>query len=552
MATTDFQSELELLSKRSIPLVAITTLDAPATEVEVYQVGKARQGKGVNFCTITWDFLLGPQGFDSTMTEFLQSVFSTRGVEAASFAGQGGLPNWLEFIHTQLLVMEMRVKWFLVFRNAHRYVEDPSVAQGFCLLRTSLAATGSMAILMGPTFAFPTELRTDIYTLDYALPKATELQAKVGELHAIGGLPAPTADIDNKAVKATEGLSLFAAEQAISLALRKDGLDIDALWGRKHQMIDGNPGLKIYRGKETYKDIGGCENAKSYFTRLLAGPKSPACIVFIDEIEKSIGGSKQDTSGVSQDFLGQFLSYMQDNDVTGSIFLGPPGAAKSALAKATGNEGQIPTISLDLGGLKDSLVGSSEKNLRQALKVISAVSQGNSLWLATCNQIGGLPPELRRRFRLATFFFDLPTQEERGIIWDLYLNKYALRPEQFVNIPASEGWTGAEIQSCCDVAWRLNCTLEDAAAYVVPVAVSAASQIEALRTQAHGKFIAASQPGVYFKPEVKTAIPSRQLDLTTEQSALPPVAVMMPNFTFIPSNVPSQPVPAKEKIGFDL
>lgn len=90
MATTDFQSELELLSKRSIPLVAITTLDAPATEVEVYQVGKARQGKGVNFCTITWDFLLGPQGFDSTMTEFLQSVFSTRGVEAASFAGQGG------------------------------------------------------------------------------------------------------------------------------------------------------------------------------------------------------------------------------------------------------------------------------------------------------------------------------------------------------------------------------------------------------------------------------------------------------------------------------
>ncbi|MGB7590439.1 MAG: hypothetical protein WBO19_04275, partial [Terriglobia bacterium] len=44
---------------------------------------------------------------------------------------------------------------------------------------------------------------------------------------------------------------------------------------------------------------------------------------------------------------------------------------------------------------------------------IDAVSQGRMLFIATCNSIASLPPELRRRFTLGTFFFDLPTVDER-------------------------------------------------------------------------------------------------------------------------------------------
>ncbi len=46
------------------------------------------------------------------------------------------------------------------------------------------------------------------------------------------------------------------------------------------------------------------------------------------------------------------------------------------------------------------------------------------LFIATSNSIASLPPELRRRFTLGTFFFDLPTAEERETIWRIYLKKY--------------------------------------------------------------------------------------------------------------------------------
>jgi SpoVK/Ycf46/Vps4 family AAA+-type ATPase len=191
------------------------------------------------------------------------------------------------------------------------------------------------------------------------------------------------------------------------------------------------------------------------------------------------------------------------------IFVGPPGAAKSAIAKSAGNQAGIPTVQLDLGAAKGSLVGQSEQQLRDALKVITAVSNGRSLWIATCNAIADLPPELRRRFTLGTFFFDLPDAEERAAIWEIYTRKYQIEcfktgkrkdSVQAVNPPPNdEGWTGAEIRQCCDIAWRLGCSLKEAAGFVVPVSKSAADKLEALRNQADCKFLSASQPGVYRK-----------------------------------------------------
>jgi len=105
----------------------------------------------------------------------------------------------------------------------------------------------------------------------------------------------------------------------------------------------------------------------------------------------------------------------------------------------------------------------------------------------------GVPPELRRRFTLGTFFFDLPSDEERETIWGIYLKKYNVSGE----LPNDEGWTGAEIKECCRKAHRLGITLMQAARYIVPVSRSAAEQIKALRQMASGKFISASTPGVY-------------------------------------------------------
>jgi SpoVK/Ycf46/Vps4 family AAA+-type ATPase len=158
--------------------------------------------------------------------------------------------------------------------------------------------------------------------------------------------------------------------------------------------------------------------------------------------------------------------------------------------------------------MQDSLVGASGERLRAALQVVDAVSQGRSLWIATCNSIASLSPELRRRFTLGTFFFDLPTCEERDLIWKLYLDKYDVHDE----IPEDEGWTGAEIKECCRKAARLNMQLREAAMYIVPASRSASDQIKALRQQASGKFISASHEGVYeFDEMTGSSRPARRV-----------------------------------------
>jgi len=143
--------------------------------------------------------------------------------------------------------------------------------------------------------------------------------------------------------------------------------------------------------------------------------------------------------------------------------------------------------------MQNAMVGASGERLRSALKVVDAVTNGRSLWIATCNSIGALPPELRRRFTLGTFFFDLPSPDERAAIWKIYTDKYGVSGE----LPHDDGWTGAEIKECCRKAYRLKLTLRESAEYIVPVSRSAAEQVKTLRQQASGKFISASYPGVY-------------------------------------------------------
>ncbi|MDL5051756.1 hypothetical protein QQ054_37765 [Oscillatoria amoena NRMC-F 0135] len=143
--------------------------------------------------------------------------------------------------------------------------------------------------------------------------------------------------------------------------------------------------------------------------------------------------------------------------------------------------------------MQSSLVGGSGERLRSALQVVEAISQGRSLWIATCNSITSLPPELRRRFTLGTFFFDLPNAEEREAIWSIYEQRWSVSGER----PEDDGWTGAEIKECCRKAWRLKLSLRDSAGYIVPVSRSAADQIEALRRQASGRFLSASSLGLF-------------------------------------------------------
>src|SRR4029077_11334991 len=375
-----------------------------------------------------------------------------------------------------------------------RFYGDAAVAQGVWNLRDPYKARGCTLVLLTTSSAsLPEELGQDVLVLDEPFPSIGELENIVQETVEAGEMTPLSATDMQRAVDALIGLAAFPAEQVVAMSLSKQGLDAEQLWERKRQIIEQAPGLKIWRGGETFEDIGGCENAKSFLRAILAGTDPPRVIVFLDEIEKAFAGTGTDLSGVKTELTGTVLAWMQDRNADGWILVGPPGAAKSLVAKATGNTARIPTIAFDLGAMQNALVGASGERLRAALKVVDAVTDGRSLWIATCNSIGTLPPELRRQFTLGTFFFDLPSPEERAAIWKIYAAKYGVSGE----LPDDDGWTGAEIKECFRKAYRLKLTLKESAEYLVPVSRSAADQIKALRQQASGKFISASYPGVY-------------------------------------------------------
>lgn len=145
--------------------------------------------------------------------------------------------------------------------------------------------------------------------------------------------------------------------------------------------------------------------------------------------------------------------------------------------------------------------------MRAALSMIDAMFSTDCLLIATMNRTGDLPPEMQSRFTLGTFFFDLPSQEERKAIWAIYRQKFELEDQP---LPKEENWTGREIEACCYKAWLLNISLVEAAAYVVPVAVAAGEEIEKMRSDAAGRYISASRPGVYQLPAAQ-AKPSRKI-----------------------------------------
>jgi SpoVK/Ycf46/Vps4 family AAA+-type ATPase len=219
------------------------------------------------------------------------------------------------------------------------------------------------------------------------------------------------------------------------------------------------------------------------------------------------------------------------------------------IAKALGNESGRPTLTLDVGALYGSLVGQTEINVRQALRVADAMApcilytdevdkglsgiggQGDSgvstrlfgtllTWLAehdtdvffiaTANDISRLPPEFTRAERLdAVFFLDLPSTAEKDLIWAMYRTQFGI-PESQVR-PDDTSWTGAEIRSCCRLAALLDVTLTQAAHHVVPVAVTAAESVERLRTWAGGRCLSASAPGIYRRDGEQTPKPSRRV-----------------------------------------
>lgn len=495
----------------SVPLVSIETED-PA--LCITSIRKALNGKVI---PLQWDICTGLYEFEDDPNS---------GALAQEINGELRPTNCTDVLGLmrakmrELGKMKDGKRMICFMHQMHRGINADGVSQAIWNLRDLFKRLGHMLILLSPGMKLPDELKQDVVVLSEDLPdKAaiTEIVTKIsGEAIAelTKGKWVLTPQLAETCADTLSGLSGFGVEQTFAMCLTSRGPDLKALWDSKCKAIEQTDGASVFKGRETFADLGGCENVKFYGRKIMEGRKSPIAILWLDELEKSLAGARGDTSGTSQDQLGYLLTCMQDWDLPGLLLLGHPGTAKSAFVKALGGEFERPVVRGDLGAAKGSLVGESERKIRALMNRYRAICNGQGLVVATCNKIDALPPELRRRFYLGVFMFDTPSTEEQELILPIWLRKCEITDQQNdVNLKMLAGWTGAEIRAMCECSYRTGMKLSESMQFITPICKSAADQVEALRNLAHNRFISANKPGVYQKPTQATG-PSRLMNVS--------------------------------------
>jgi ATP-dependent 26S proteasome regulatory subunit len=393
--------------------------------------------------------------------------------------------SWLNQLHDTVLIVH----------NLHLFLESPEVVQAIQNGVSRWKATGCCLVMISPMINMRPEVEKFFHVIDLPLPNDDELfdlQSELGKVHNI--------KVNKKAARAAKGLTEFEAETAYALSLiRKGYFSTKVISEAKSQMIRKS-GLMEFWEPADIADVGGLNNFKS----------------FIENRSKAFNPEN-----------------IQLPQIKGILLVGIPGTGKSLASKATASILGWPLIRLDIGSLKNSLVGESERRMREATRLIDAFGKavvwidevekafagtrssgetdaGTSaamfghfltwmqettcsvLVMATANQISQLPPEFIRAGRFdATFFVDLPTKTERIEIIKIMNRKW----KSDIPISCSDrlnGYTGAEIEQLAKDS--LFDGLEQAYQALVPLSKTMREDIEALRQWAKTRARLANTP----------------------------------------------------------
>ncbi len=444
------QETLELLVRAKYPILYILSAEERRIEELLRHVASQRHKR-----LFAW-----------TITEGLADIATLKPVIV-----DGGAREPLQALETIAGSKEPAIfvlKDFHPFLDTSRHpAENAVVVRKLRDLITQLKESPKTLVILSPVLIFPPELEKDVTVLDYSLPSRDELAAALDRvLRSANALErdlelALDDDQRDEIIRATQGLTCSEAENvfAKSLVMHRR-LDLNVIVAEKQHLIQKSKVMEFFAASENFADVGGMGELKDWLRK--------RGLAFSERARRF---------GLPEP--------------RGLLLLGVSGCGKSLMAKAVANQWHLPLLRLDMGRVFGELVGSSEQNIRQALKLAESVaacvlwldeidkglagsaSSGRSdagtaarvfgtflTWLqektrpvftvATANDIQALPPETLRKGRFdETFFVDLPILAERQEIWSIHLDKRN-RPPQHFDLrrlaAATEGFTGAEIE----------------------------------------------------------------------------------------------------------
>lgn len=361
-------------------------------------------------------------------------------------------------------ITEHRDRAVFLLKDYHLFLQEPNPL----LLRKLKDALlegktkQKILIIVGCRLVLPPELERELVVVEFALPGREELRHVLQGILQSARLGNMEPGQQEKAIDAASGLTTIEAENAFALSfVQARAIEPTIVAREKAQAVKKGGLLEIIETHESLANIGGLDLLKAWLV------------------------TRKDAFSERARQYGLPLP-------KGLLILGLPGTGKSLTAKATAGVFGVPLLRLDAGRLFGSLVGQSEHNLRAVLQTAEAIapcclwideiekgfsgtrSSGSSdggtsarvfgtflNWMqeksapvfvvATANDVSQMPPELLRKGRFDELFFvDLPTAEERQVIWTLQITRHGRNPRDFEVVQlakATDGFTGAEIET---------------------------------------------------------------------------------------------------------
>lgn len=487
-----FHRELDRLMGASIGVIAIRTREFERAKLLLHEWASMR-----SISHNVWDFVRGMWSYREIPTVQADGDSDPElvvdGERVAEYmqpleeiAGTTQLPDALQYF-------EKRVKDGSVQRNGFLGVfvglddeslRNPMIQQ---LLRDHVTraydSNDRIVLLLPLATQIPAEIGGDVEIIDLDPPSFAELRDILGDMvetikEACGYEPD---DEDMNAI-VQNGLGMTGQEfdNAISLAVvdagelmsRDADAEIDAahfiavVRKRKLEILKQTQMLELMPQMDLSK-VGGLDRLKSYLKR--------TAVAFTPEAREY---------GI--------------NLPKGFICVGPPGTGKTLICKVTSSVLGLPSIRFDMSAVFQGLVGSSEANMRMALKMVEDMAPcilfideiekavppadggGDSgvgarvlgtflTWLndrqdrnvpvyviASANDVSRLPPELLRMGRFdKKFSLTFPTKQERADILKIHVEQrgHSLTPKDYIAIAAAtESFVGAELEGIVEEA----------------------------------------------------------------------------------------------------
>lgn len=346
------------------------------------------------------------------------------------------------------------------------------------LLRTlkdkiQIFQSGYTLVMVSKHLDIPSSISHLITPIDFPLPSHEDLSKVAGDIAESVGMNLENGELHTAALAAS-GLTTDEASNIMSLSIIEHKADkgeirIDPkrVADRKAESLSSREFLQVYDKIEGLESVGGLENLKEWL-----------------QIRKKIFSQKARKFGIPHP--------------KGLLMIGVPGCGKSLIAKVVPSILEVPLIRLDIGAIMGSLVGESEKNVREAIRIAEAMAPC-VLWLdeldkqlgtsnsggdhevtrrvmaslltwmqektapvfvvATANNIQAIAvkfPEMLRKGRWDEIFFvDLPDADERKEIFRIHIQKaredHSGRDANDFDLEklvrSSDNMTGAEIEA---------------------------------------------------------------------------------------------------------